>query len=132
MINSKTILSSSIAIAEALKDSAAVVAITGPDNIIPVRGFNVESPYVVFRRSGLVETAVKGTRGADTVTIELLCVCPEHEQSLELAEAVRDALDGTEITTDDGYTIRSCRLTAAQEYAEDDNFIQQLIFTVKI
>lgn len=127
----KTILSAPMVIAEVLTESPEVSAIT--TRIIPVGELDIESPYVVFRREKLKERPVKGTRGPDTAQIELLCASNDHEQSLELAEAVREALDGSEVTSDrHNLRLRECYLVDATEYREGDAYVQQLKFITKV
>ena len=127
----KTILSAAIAIAEVLKESGEVAAIT--DRIIPVGELDITAPYVVFRREHLIERAVKDARGSDQSQIELLCVSNDYEQSLELAEAVRDAIDGCSVENDEGsIKIRSCRMADATEYKLEEAFVQQLKFIIKL
>lgn len=65
--------------------------------------------------------------GADTVTMEVLCLTDDYAKGVELAEAVRRALD---YKTTAG--VRSCMLTGAEEAWDADAFIQTLIFELKI
>lgn len=127
----KTILSAPIAISRALESSAEVTAITR--TILPVGDLDIATPYIVFRREKLVEKPVKGVRGSDETVIELLCVSNDYEQSLELAEAVRDCLDGSSVdATEDTVRLRSCYLVDATEYREGNGYVQHLKFTVRI
>ena len=59
--------------------------------VYPVVEDTAELPYVVYRRTQLEQGQVKGRRGNDNVTIEVLCYTKGYTEGVELAEAVRDA-----------------------------------------
>lgn len=99
--------------------------------IFPVVEDSAELPYIVYRRTQLEQEPVKGRRGADTVGIEILCYTQHYTEGVELAEAVRKALDGAEGEVD-GLVMRSCYLADSEEAWQDDAYLQQLVFNVKI
>lgn len=99
--------------------------------VFPVVEDTAELPYIVYRRTQLEQEPVKGRRGADTVGIEILCYTKGYTEGVELAEAVRDALDGKQGEAD-GLAMRSCYLTDSEEAWQDDAYVQQLMFNVKI
>ena len=90
-----------------------------------------ELPYVVYRRTQLEQGQVKGRRGNDNVTIEVLCYTKGYTEGVELAEAVRDALDN-KTAESDGLVMRSCYLTDSEEAWQDDAYLQVLVFNVKM
>ena len=99
--------------------------------IFPVVEDSAELPYIVYRRAQLEQEPVKGRRGADTVGIEVLCYTQHYTEGVELAEAVRGALDGAQGEID-GLVMRSCYLSDSEEAWQDDAYVQQLMFNVKI
>ena len=99
--------------------------------IYPIVVNTATLPYIVYRRIGLEQVAVKGSRGADKAQIEVDVYTEGYTEGVELAEAVRDALDNATGSTDD-LVMRSCLLTDAQEGWQDDAYIQQLVFEVRI
>lgn len=99
--------------------------------IFPVVEDSAELPYIVYRRTQLEQEPVKGRRGADTVGIEILCYTQHYTEGVELAEAVRKALDGAQGEVD-GLVMRSCYLADSEEAWQDDAYLQQLVFNVKI
>lgn len=99
--------------------------------IFPVVSDSAELPYIVYRRAQLEQTPVKTGRGADTVGIEVLCYTEHYTEGVELAEAVRNALDGAQGEAG-GLAMRSCYLADSEESWQDDAYIQQLMFNVKI
>lgn len=99
--------------------------------VFPVVEDSAELPYIVYRRSSMEQTPVKGMLGADTVMIEVLCYTGHYTEGVELAEAVRAALDGKQHEAG-GLAMRSCHLADSEESWQDDAYIQQLMFNVKI
>ena len=99
--------------------------------LYPVVEDTAELPYVVYRRTQLEQGQVKGRRGNDNVTIEVLCYTKGYTEGVELAEAVRDALDN-KTAESDGLVMRSCYLTDSEEAWQDDAYLQVLVFNVKM
>jgi hypothetical protein len=99
--------------------------------VYPVVEDTAELPYVVYRRTQLEQGQVKGRRGNDNVTIEVLCYTKGYTEGVELAEAVRDALDN-KTAESDGLVMRSCYLTDSEEAWQDDAYLQVLVFNVKM
>lgn len=99
--------------------------------VFPIVADSAELPYIVYRRAQLEQAAVKGVRGADTVGVEVLCYTQQYTEGVELAEAVRDALDGAQAEKD-GLVMRGCQLADSEETWQDDAYVQQLMFNVKI
>ena len=99
--------------------------------VYPVVEDTAELPYVVYRRTQLEQGQVKGRRGNDNVTIEVLCYTKGYTEDVELAEAVRDALDN-KTAESDGLVMRSCYLTDSEEAWQDDAYLQVLVFNVKM
>ena len=99
--------------------------------VYPVVEDTAELPYVVYRRTQLEQGQVKGRRGNDNVTIEVLCYTKGYTEGVELAEAVRDTLDN-KTAESDGLVMRSCYLTDSEEAWQDDAYLQVLVFNVKM
>lgn len=124
-----TSLSAGLVIREVLLDSPQVTAITG--KVFPVVTDEARLPYVVYRRASLSRHP-SNAGGADTIAVEVACFADGYAASLELAEAVRDALDYTSCTHDSGLRLRSCTLIDAEETYQADAFCQMLTFEIKI
>lgn len=126
---SKSSLSAGEIIRDILVNNAEVAA--RAKKVFPVVEDSAELPYIVYRRTQLEQEPAKGRRGADTVGIEILCYTQHYTEGVELAEAVRDALDGAQ-DEKDGLVMRSCYLADSEEAWQDDAYVQQLVFNVKI
>lgn len=129
MAASKSSLSAGEIIRELLINDAGVKARAG--KVFPVVEDSAELPYIVYRRTQLEHDPVKGQRGADTVSVEVLCYTKGYAEGVELAEAVRAVLDGAQHATDE-LTLRSCYLSDGEEAWQDDAYVQQLVFTLKL
>ena len=125
---SKSSLSAGEIIRDILVNNAEVAA--RAKKVFPVVEDSAELPYIVYRRTQLEQEPAKGRRGADTVGIEILCYTQHYTEGVELAEAVRDALDGAQ-GEKDGLVMRSCYLADSEEAWQDDAYVQQLVFNVK-
>lgn len=126
---SKSSLSAGEIIRDILVNNAEVAA--RAKKVFPVVEDSAELPYIVYRRTQLEQEPAKGRRGADTVGIEILCYTQHYTEGVELVEAVRDALDGAQ-GEKDGLVMRSCYLADSEEAWQDDAYVQQLVFNVKI
>lgn len=130
MAASKTSLSAGEVIRAALLDDKDVMARV--NKIFPVATNSAELPYISYRRAGFEQNPQKaGAPGADAIEFEVLCFTAHYTEGVELAEAVRAALDHATITQGD-LRLRSCTLTDSEEAYQDDAFVQQLVFTVNI
>ena len=130
MAVNKTSLSAGAIIRAVLLDNPVVAARTR--KIFPVVTDQAELPYIVYRRASLESNPQKSGRpGTDMIELEILCCTASYAEGVELAEAVRGALDYTE-TEHDGLRLRACHLTASEESYEGDAYVQQLVFTAKM
>lgn len=129
MAVNKSSLSAGEIIRAVLVEDPEVAART--TKVYPVVADEAKLPYIVYRRTQLEQDATKGRRGADTVGIEVICYTEQYTPGVELAEAVRDALDGKQAEVD-GLVMRSCYLEDSEEGWQDDAYVQQLVFTVKM
>jgi hypothetical protein len=65
------------------------------------------------------------------VQIDVLCFAAKYGDGVQLAEAVRQALDGKQATKDT-LIMRSCTIAGGEEYYENDAYIQELNFIIKV
>lgn len=126
----KTSLSAGMMIRALLTGDAGVMGIAR--KVFPVITDSAELPYVVYRRLSLEHSSTKaGMPGADTVRMEVLCYAGSYQCSVELAEAVRAALDYKKGAAG-GLQMRGCTLEGGSESFEGDAYLQELVFNIKI
>ncbi len=102
------------------------------NKIFPVATDSAELPYILYRRTSLSPTPQKsGQPGADEVQVEVVCFTARYSEGVELAEAVRAALDQVD-AEHEGLTLRSCYLLDSEEAYQDDAFVQQLVFSMRM
>lgn len=100
--------------------------------IFPVAIDKAILPYILYRRVGLEHNPTKaGQPGADTVLVEVVCYTANYTEGVELAEAVRAALDYQQ-GEKEGLVMRSCQFSGGEEGWDDDAFAQQLDFIIKV
>lgn len=130
MAQRKTSLSAGSIIRDMLLKDAEVKKRT--NKVFPVVTDTAVLPYILYRRAAMEQNPTKsGYPGADTVVIEVVCYTEKYADGVELAEAVRAALDGKQ-GEKDGVVMRSCVLSDSEEGYDSDAYAQQLVFRVKI
>lgn len=126
----KTSLSAGAIIRAVLLEDAEVSART--NKVFPVATDCADLPYILYRRTSLSPNPQKsGQPGADEIQIEVICFTERYGEGVELAEAVRAALDCVS-AEHDGMRMRGCYLADSEEVYQDDAFVQQMLFNVKI
>lgn len=101
MAVSKTSLSVGALIREILLADTEVSARCS--RIFPVATDQAILPYILYRRTSMEPYPQKsGQPNADSTAVEVLCFTEKYGNGVELAEAVRGALDGIHATSGDG------------------------------
>lgn len=130
MAQTKTSLSAGAIIRSILISDAEVKKRT--NKVFPIVVDSAQLPYILYRRAALLHNPTKaGSPGADTVTMEVVCYAAKYAESVDMAEAVRAALDYAQGESG-GIRMRSCTLADSEEGFEDDAFVQRLSFQVRI
>lgn len=130
MATNKTSLSAGAIIRDMLLNDSEVKKRV--KKVFPIVAEKAVLPYVLYRRAGFEQRPTKsGAGGAAGVRMEVICYTADYASGVELAEAVRGALD-CKSGERDGLVMRSCVLTDSEEAFEDDAYIQNLIFTLKL
>lgn len=89
-------------------------------------------PYIRYCRTGLSSVPQKsGQPATDTTVIVVECYTADYLEGVELAEIVRSLLDHKKGEAG-GMTMRACTLVDSAESWENDAYIQELTFQVKI
>ncbi len=126
-----TSLSVGALIREVLTENEDVASITS--RVFPVVTDKAELPYIFYRVNSFEAKPSKDRDGADTVSVEVTCCAESYAECVNLAEAVRGALDYTAYVSDDGnLRLRSCNLDGYEQMWEDDAHVGVLTFTLKV
>lgn len=130
MAVNRSSLSAGAVIRAILLEDAEVAARV--NKVFPVVADSATLPYIVYRRSAFSTKPQKsGQPGADEIQMEILCFTARYSEGVELAEAVRSALD-FQSAEGEGIRLRGCFLCESEEGWENDAFVQQLVFKVMI
>lgn len=95
----------------------------------------VETPFVCYRRTSTQTEAVKGYRGPERTTIEVLCAADSYGKAVEIAEIVREAIEKKIITSTSqatGLTIGCGSMVDSDDFIEGDTNFVSLIFNLEI
>ena len=124
-----------------LENSEAVTEILGSDEhkIFPlIQPDSLTFPYIVFQRSSVYPQYTKdlyigaGFGWTNTVNVIIKCVSNDYIESVELANAVRNTLEGRSYADED-IKIDPIQLSSATEYTNDvDVLIQDLTFEISV
>lgn len=120
-----------------LENNDEVKAIIGENDykIFPLQQpAELTFPYIVHARSSVTvrytKDIVVGYGWDNEIQYTVKCISDDYIQGLELANAVRHALEASSYK-DENITIHPMELLAASEYTiEDTVFVQELIFKI--
>lgn len=87
-------------------------------------------PFIVYSRDSLLPTYTKDYLTNNTASITIIVVSDEYVESLEIANAVRHALEGYRYK-DSTIDIHPIRLQSLTEETMDDAYIQRMQFTLQ-
>ena len=125
----RTALSAGLIVKELLEVPQITEKVT---NIVSVFATSdMETPYIAYRRVSMpVEYTKQGAK--DVAQLEVAVYGGTYKESVDLAEAVRDALEGMTGESQCGLALSRCSLVDASEDWGEGAFIQILIFNVEI
>lgn len=93
---------------------------------------NTDYPFVVYKRTGVMNNdETKDGYSEDVVNYEVVIVSNKYEESLNIAQMVRNLLERKRIESDI-MTIYDTKLTLATEEYSGDAYVQKLTFNCKI
>lgn len=127
-------------IQQILEESAEIKAIIGNDEhkIFPLlQPDNLSFPFIVHARTGLTVNYTKDIEFGNTgwcniVNYTISCVSNEYIQCVELANAVRHAVETYRWKTKDIYIHPIQLLTVAEYTTDNDAFVEELQFQMMV
>lgn len=122
-------ISIGVHIYERLKSSAELTRLVG-EKIYPLSTKKQTTfPFIIYNRTGLTPNETKDRYGSgDNVTVELVVADSNYTRSIEIAEAVRVALEhkGGDYSL---FSVTDAKLVACAEDFIEETYIQQLTFS---
>lgn len=119
-----------------LSADTAVSTMTGGHIFPSVKEVKVSPPYVCYQRVGTSEAAVKSGQGADSCIVRCDCFGRSYNESVDLAELVRAALETDGYSKDGGgLRARSIIMTDSTDEFTDAGsgiYYEQVTFEMKI
>ena len=102
------------------------------DRIYPlVSKVDCKFPFIVYQRMSCLPTYTKDGLIAEKQNYSITVLADTYSDSVELADAVRDALE-LERGTFSGQYIRNIKLTSVNESWVSDTYVQELNFTIEL
>lgn len=87
-------------------------------------------PFIVYRRTGIIPAYTKDRYSVnDSVTVEIIVASEKYNESVEIADLVRLALEGKRGTYSNIW-IEDIRIVSADEDFMEDTFIQTITFNI--
>jgi len=119
------------AIYSILSSSTGVTSLVNSNNMFPIAADDdVKNPFIVYERKSINTVYTKDGVSYDDVLLEVTCVSDDYNESLNIAQAVRNALE-LKSGTYGAVEIYQCRFKNAPENYGVDNYIQILHFEIK-
>lgn len=102
------------------------------NNIYPVVApINTKNPYIVFKRQISVQNDNKDSRYS-IVSIELNVYSNDYQQSIKVAELVKNTLEDIYNKEVEGYKIKYITSTSIDEDYNEDYYSQTMYFDAKV
>lgn len=118
-------------IKEFISENEEVLKIIPADKVVPLYAEpDTTFPFVVYTRE-IVPEYTKDILTGNAVTFNVAVVSNDYVQSLELANAVRNAIEG-HYYKDEYITIGVIHVSNAYEDTVSDAYIQRLTFTMNV
>ena len=115
-----------------LLDNKELQKVIRPTSIYPIiANQNTPFPYIVMQRTGIISKYSKGGFCEDSLEIEIITVSNDYSQSIEIAQLIRETLDGKRYRSEEIW-FDDIQLQSATEEFVDNAYIQRLSFSMNI
>lgn len=126
-------LKSTFYIHEKLIDTQSVINLIDEDNIfLLVAEAETDYPYAVITRTRINSTNENKDFNTDEIGFNIRIWSDKYDEAVEIADAMRAALEGRVIETDDNEIIDSITLTSSSESWTGDAYLESIDFTADI
>lgn len=92
---------------------------------------NTTFPYVVYQRTSTPQTT-KDNAYQDNVSIEIIIVSNNYDQSVNIAEIIRNEIECKRNIIVEGFNIADIKLVLSNETYNNDAYLQSLTFNFRI
>ena len=114
-----------------LTQSPEVTAIVPPTSIVPLVASPVSQPFITFQHGPIEPEYTKDGGIVDKVQVMIVCCSNDYEQSIDIAAAVRSAVEYQRFEDEDTYI----PYIIVEEITEDvinDTYVQQILISFDI
>ncbi|MBD5229555.1 MAG: DUF3168 domain-containing protein [Bacteroidales bacterium] len=103
-----------------------------PKKVFPlIAPAKTDYPFIIYRRSGVTVSSNKDYSGEDTARIEVITAAVNYDESIKIAEDIREALEHKRGKVN-GLIIEDIELIQADESYLSDAYVQKLTFNIKL
>lgn len=114
---------------EKLGSSEELASLVG-EKVFPISTQKeIDFPFIVYQRGELTPSYTKDLLGDDAIRVEFIVASDKYFQSVEVAEALRNTLEGKRSKK---YGITETKLVSAGEDLLEGTFVQSLVFSFKM
>ena len=113
-----------------LSNDAGVSALVGNKIFPVVSKEGTTYPFVVYQRIGITPYYTKDGLTGEMCNVSVIIAAASYAESVNIAEAVRGALEGKTISFTGGLSVTAIDLGTADEDFIDDVFVQNLNFNI--
>ena len=118
---------------EVLNDNQELISILGEGKIFPLVAKNdTLYPFVIYEREAVSTVYTKEIGHDNTVQINFRVYSDQYDQSLDIANMIRNILERKTINFPDNIKINDIRLLATYEQFSEDGYVETLAFTTQV
>ena len=118
---------------EVLNDNQELISILGEGKIFPLVANNdTLYPFVIYERVAVSTVYTKEIGHDNTVQINFRVYSDQYDQSLDIANMIRNILERKTINFPDNIKINDIRLLATYEQFSEDGYVETLAFTTQV
>lgn len=109
-----------------------IKTITGYDCYPCIADNDVKFPYIVYNRNGLSTQLTKDGYTEDSISFEISIYSDKYAQSIEVADAVRGALEVMSITHDDILELDNSTIVNSNEMWQNNTYVQNIVWDATV
>ena len=115
-----------------LKNNTNLLNYVVSNNIVSLYINPTEFPFISIMRNSITPRYVKEGLQEDNVLVQIDIISDDYENSITIAEIVRDILENRQFINNDGTHIDNITLSNISESYLDNSYVQTLEFNITI